>query len=686
MNESGLSEIFDKVYHLRDAGRLDEAADILKRIINDVPSSSNARIELADILIKKKDMKAAEEELRAAVKLPEVPARAYFELAKLLKDKDEFDESKRLLKTALDKDPKSADAAAELALIYERSLPAAEASNKVLKLIEEFPESIPLRMSIGAIYEKIGEDPRAKEEYLSAENLNPHDVSIIKHLARINKKMGVLKESEKYYRELIKIAPEDGENHMELAAVLSDAGKRRKALDELKKAVKKGYSEFNVYKDMYFMYSGLGEYSEALREIEKTLKAAPEKKYLHAILARLYFDSGDYKVFKEELKNILRYSLQKEAESLTSLSDFSQNSELNEVLSRPEPFRPFLTWNITYKCNYSCSYCSVIYTDRAKGAENKLLSPAEWENVWRKIYSSSGPLHLNISGGEPFVYPEFLQILKKVLKYHTAGLQTNLFWDPDEFINEIPLERVNICASFHPENIEIGEFIRKVKLLKEAGASISVNYVAFPPQIKNLEEILRAFRDAEIVHTVLPYTGIYEGRSYPRDYTESEREELSRIINDYRTTDAHLLWWLKQKNDEVLSGFIEARSPDSKFDKMPRKKQIVEEKSDTKLHQAEEEYINNPEKFKGLRLCRMGEMYAIISPSGRVVRCCADSRGLGNILDGSFRLAGCALPCSVNNCRCFKAMIPGKENEWALNWVPTEKAREVDYLRMIRSL
>ncbi|NLB35433.1 MAG: radical SAM protein, partial [Elusimicrobia bacterium] len=335
--------------------------------------------------------------------------------------------------------------------------------------------------------------------------------------------------------------------------------------------------------------------------------------------------------------------------------------------------------------NYNCSYCSVIHSEKVRWERTRYLSPEEWEEIWKKIYLRNGPCHLNITGGEPFVYPKFLEILRRILKYHTVGLQTNLSWDPEEFLAQIPLERVNICSSFHPEKVRLEEFIGSVKKLKDAGADISVNYVAFPPQLKELEKLVSESSLNGIMLTILPYTGQYEGRYYPKEYSKDERKLLKDIIKNYSLTDRHLLWWLKQDDDELFTGFSEARRPDQteKFKSKEELPSPISKSSNTELHSFEEEYINNSEKFLDSRLCRMGEVYAIINPDGRAVRCCADLRGLGNIIDGSFNFSSQPLPCEDVTCRCFKAMILGSEDEWGLSWIATESERETDYLRLL---
>jgi hypothetical protein len=73
-------------------------------------------------------------------------------------------------------------------------------------------------------------------------------------------------------------------------------------------------------------------------------------------------------------------------------------------------------------------------------------------------------------------------------------------------------------------------------------------------------------------------------------------------------------------------------------------------------------------------LCRMGQLYAKITPDGNAFRCCAavnkDWGYLGNLIDGSFNLMDQPIVCTERNqnCVCFKAMVIGEENNWYKHW------------------
>jgi MoaA/NifB/PqqE/SkfB family radical SAM enzyme len=126
---------------------------------------------------------------------------------------------------------------------------------------------------------------------------------------------------------------------------------------------------------------------------------------------------------------------------------------------------------------------------------------------------------------------------------------------------------------------------------------------------------------------LIPFHGEFEGKTYPKHYTEEESALLKEVSGNSIATQLNTRWY----EWEV-------------------------EKKET-------------QEVKG-KLCRMGQLYAKITPDGEVTRCCASGSGrLGNIFDEDFRLLDAPAPCGVDKCPCFKAMRVGDEEEiWLPLW------------------
>lgn len=75
--------------------------------------------------------------------------------------------------------------------------------------------------------------------------------------------------------------------------------------------------------------------------------------------------------------------------------------------------------DITNRCNYQCAYCIV-----DGGKSDKELSTQQLYTLLDEAYSL-GVRHLGISGGEPFIYPKFINILDSCLKRFGVNVVTN---------------------------------------------------------------------------------------------------------------------------------------------------------------------------------------------------------------------------------------------------------------------
>jgi len=270
------------------------------------------------------------------------------------------------------------------------------------------------------------------------------------------------------------------------------------------------------------------------------------------------------------------------------------------------PYRIFFTWDITYKCNYRCSYCSY---GGAPGAREpvptRYPSINKWVEVWQDIYEKYGSCEIHFAGGEPFIYPEFMDLIDRLSEMHTLEFSTNLFWNPDDFIERISSGRARIGVSFHPEFVDFGKFFQKALRLKEAGFEVWANYVAYPPIVKEMAEYKHNFEQSGISMSIFPFKGKYNGKEYPEGYTEEERDFLRKLSTYLRT--------------EKTLDFA---------------------------------FIKEEQKPKR-RFCRMGQMYAKLYPDGNAYNCCRENAPkLGNLLDGTFSLLEEPFLCEARSCPC----------------------------------
>ena len=282
------------------------------------------------------------------------------------------------------------------------------------------------------------------------------------------------------------------------------------------------------------------------------------------------------------------------------------------------PSKNFFTWYINTECNYRCSYC------RPENFTTRNVSKERWIAIWDDIYARYGGCHVSFSGGEPFVYPSFIEILQGMTRKHTIEISTNLSFDVRPLVEKVDLKRVRMGCSLHPEMADFEEFMSKIGMLKKYDFEKWVTLVAYPGFLKDMKRYKERIEKEGIRFSMLPFNGKWEGRDYPKGYTEDEKKLILELCG----------------NDEVNRRTFEFRN---------------------------DEKVNVESRKKGP--CMMGQKYARIYPDGRVQRCCAKgAQELGNIIDGTFRLFEEPRPCGIENCPCWKCMIVGEEDRWAKHW------------------
>jgi MoaA/NifB/PqqE/SkfB family radical SAM enzyme len=293
------------------------------------------------------------------------------------------------------------------------------------------------------------------------------------------------------------------------------------------------------------------------------------------------------------------------------------------------PFRVFLTWDITYKCNYKCSYCHYGGAPDA-GVPPETAHPGvgRWIEIWEDIRRRYGSCQIHIVGGEPFHYPGFMELIIQLSQMHTWECSTNLSWDPDELIRRVSPGRARIGVSFHPEFVDFDTFFAKAKKLKDAGFEVWANYVSFPTILKGMDVCKKKFADAGISMSILPFKGEHNGKQYPDAFTDDERAFLRSLGTEP---------WVKKTLDFT-------------FDKQQQKN------------------IN--------KSCRMGQMYAKIYSNGDAYNCCVKSAvKLGNLIDGTFKLLEEPYICREETCPCWKCMLVDNQSHWVEHWVVPPDAR-----------
>lgn len=122
-------------------------------------------------------------------------------------------------------------------------------------------------------------------------------------------------------------------------------------------------------------------------------------------------------------------------------------------------------------CNFDCLYCRQHTQDRLKA------HPFEIERFMQRLEQSERTFLVTISGGEPFMIPNFIEFAEELTKTHYLRLDTNLSLTEKcrQFAQTIDPERVvEIVFSTHilereKRKIDIMELVGLVKEFQAKG-------------------------------------------------------------------------------------------------------------------------------------------------------------------------------------------------------------------------
>ena len=159
------------------------------------------------------------------------------------------------------------------------------------------------------------------------------------------------------------------------------------------------------------------------------------------------------------------------------------------------------TFELTPCCNMACKMCYVRMTPSEQAAIAPLRTAREWLELG-KAAKEAGMVYLLLTGGEPFLRPDFQEIFQGlhrmgfVLSINTNGTMINE--ETVKWLAQTPPNRINLtlygtsdetyarlCGNPHGYT----QAVRAVRLLKEAGISVRINCSLTPQNAADAEGI-----------------------------------------------------------------------------------------------------------------------------------------------------------------------------------------------------
>ncbi len=193
-------------------------------------------------------------------------------------------------------------------------------------------------------------------------------------------------------------------------------------------------------------------------------------------------------------------------------------------------------WTLLTTCNFRCSYCFV--TLEQQSAKIKVYgAPAEW----KEGFDATGKTWLiHITGGEPAIYPGFVDLCEQLTLSHYLSINSNLSHQTIEaFAERIDPRRVHfINAALHYDQRQKkgGQeaFIDRVHILQKRNFNVLVSQVMTPQLVNTFAEVARHFESRGLYIIPKLIRGNYEGKTYPAAYSIQQRERIREYLLEAR--------------------------------------------------------------------------------------------------------------------------------------------------------
>lgn len=176
------------------------------------------------------------------------------------------------------------------------------------------------------------------------------------------------------------------------------------------------------------------------------------------------------------------------------------------------------TFELSPICNFSCRMCYVRKTaEEVRNQERQILSAEKWLEI-AEAAGREGMLYLLLTGGEPFLYPDFWYLYEELNRMgFIISINTN-----GSLIDEAAVERllqrppmkINVTLYGATDNTYealcgvrgvFSRVDRAITMLREAGIAVKLNGALTPDNICDLEACVRYAQERGLIYETNTY-------------------------------------------------------------------------------------------------------------------------------------------------------------------------------------
>ncbi len=188
----------------------------------------------------------------------------------------------------------------------------------------------------------------------------------------------------------------------------------------------------------------------------------------------------------------------------------------------PKEHHNYVAFLLTLACNLHCPYCINLHGggSRYTKAARKHMAADDWIKAANRLVLRDD-LPLTLQGGEPTLYKGFYRVVNEVKPEIKMDLMTNMMFDVDEFIRNVPVWRLtreapyaSIRVSYHPGQNDIDDLVRKALKLHDAGFRVGIYGIEHPTIINHILETKERCLKLGIDFRTKEFLGEWEGKLY----------------------------------------------------------------------------------------------------------------------------------------------------------------------------
>lgn len=281
-----------------------------------------------------------------------------------------------------------------------------------------------------------------------------------------------------------------------------------------------------------------------------------------------------------------------------------------------------IEWVVSNVCNYKCSYCREDLYGGSSGQPDYKKALEFFDYIHKEV--QPGPKLLNLTGGEPTVWPRLIPFLNELdtsyfVQLTTNGSRTLNWWKKilDKCDNI-----AKVCISTHLEFADIKHLYKVGELLHQK-VQLTILLLADRKNFDIVKEYSSKFKNLECSVFIKPIRD-YTGKA--QDYTEEEK----KFIKKYKHSK-------------------------SKFGDLPVPTHLIVDGEHKPYRYGFKIISNNEHQFKGWK-CGLGKTRIVIWHNGdiRLAQCnTAKKMKLGNIYENNYSIPEKPVICQTDFCACI---------------------------------